>query len=112
MVKVMHVLHESVGGPQNFSITERDVQNMYSHYLKKIYAFLCAKMTDVLIEWLTWRRAALIREEAIDDTQKLQAFFDECKSNNSQFYYKFQLDGNNVVKNMFWGHGSQQGIQR
>jgi hypothetical protein len=29
-VKVMHVLHECVGGPQNLSITERDVQNSYS----------------------------------------------------------------------------------
>jgi hypothetical protein len=24
-IKVMHALHESVGGPQNLSITERDV---------------------------------------------------------------------------------------
>jgi undecaprenyl pyrophosphate synthase len=32
-VKVMHVLHENVGGPQNLSIMERDIQNRYSHYL-------------------------------------------------------------------------------
>jgi hypothetical protein len=32
-VKVMHVLDESVGGPQNLSITERDVQNSYSRCL-------------------------------------------------------------------------------
>jgi hypothetical protein len=49
-VKVIHVLHESVGGPQNLSITERDVQNMYNHYLKSSVQFLCAKMCDVLIE--------------------------------------------------------------
>jgi hypothetical protein len=49
-VKVMHVLHESVGGPQNFSMTERDVQNRYSHYLKKLYAVFMCKMSDVLIE--------------------------------------------------------------
>jgi hypothetical protein len=49
---------------------------------KNLYAVLCSKMTDVLFEWLTCRRAALIREEAIDDIRKLQAFFDECKSNN------------------------------
>jgi hypothetical protein len=33
-VKVMHVLNKSVEGPQNLSITERDVQNRYSHCLK------------------------------------------------------------------------------
>jgi hypothetical protein len=33
-VKVMHVLHESVGGPQNLSIVEHDVQNRYIHCLK------------------------------------------------------------------------------
>jgi hypothetical protein len=49
-VKVMHVLHESVGGPQNLSITERDVQNRYSHYLKSSVQFFYAKMTNVLIE--------------------------------------------------------------
>jgi hypothetical protein len=49
-IKVMHVLHESIGGPQNLSITERDVQNRYNHYLKCSVQFLCAKMTDVLIE--------------------------------------------------------------
>jgi hypothetical protein len=32
-VKVMHVLHKSVGGTQNLSITERDIQNRYSCYL-------------------------------------------------------------------------------
>jgi hypothetical protein len=49
-VKVMHVLHESIGGPQNLRITECDVQNRYIHYLKSSVQFLCAKMTDVLIE--------------------------------------------------------------
>ena len=28
---------------------------------------------------------------------------------NPQFYYKFYLDSNNVVKNVFWSHASQQG---
>jgi hypothetical protein len=51
----------------------------------------------------------LIREKTIDDIQKLQSFFDECKSNNLEFYYKFQPDENNVVKNVFWSHASQQG---
>jgi hypothetical protein len=32
-VKVMHVLRESVGGPQNLSITECDVQNRYKYCL-------------------------------------------------------------------------------
>jgi hypothetical protein len=32
-VKVMHVLHKSVGGTQNLSIMERDIQNRYSCYL-------------------------------------------------------------------------------
>jgi hypothetical protein len=49
-IKVMHVLHEFVGGPQNLSITKHDVQNRYSHCLKSYVKFLCAKMTDVLIE--------------------------------------------------------------
>jgi hypothetical protein len=53
-------------------------------------------------------RTSQIREEAIDDIQKLQAFFDECKRKNPQ-YYKFQLDENNVVINVFWSHASQQG---
>jgi hypothetical protein len=48
-IKVMHVLHESVGGPQNLSITKCDVQNRYSHCLKSFLQFLYAKMTDVLI---------------------------------------------------------------
>jgi hypothetical protein len=34
-VKVTHVLHESVGGPQNLSITERGIQNRYNHCLKR-----------------------------------------------------------------------------
>jgi hypothetical protein len=49
-VKVMHVLHESVGGPQNLSITERDIQNRYIQCLKSSMQFLCVKMLDVLIE--------------------------------------------------------------
>jgi hypothetical protein len=49
-IKVMHVLHESVGGPQNLSIMERDVQNRYSCCLRSSMQFLCSKMTDVLIE--------------------------------------------------------------
>ena len=61
------------------------------------------------LEWLSCRRAAHTREEARDDIPKLQAFFDECKRNNPQFYYKYQLDNNNVVKNVFWSHASQQG---
>jgi hypothetical protein len=32
-VKVMHILHESVGGLQNLSIMERDIQNRYSRSL-------------------------------------------------------------------------------
>jgi hypothetical protein len=40
-VKVMHVLHESVGGPQNLSITECDIQNSYSHCLETSVQFLC-----------------------------------------------------------------------
>jgi hypothetical protein len=104
-VKVIHVLHESVGGPQNLSVTECDIQNRYSRCLKTCVQFLYSKMTHILIEWLT----SLIREEAIDDIRKLQALSDECKSNNPQFYYKFQLDENNVVKNVFWSHASQQG---
>jgi hypothetical protein len=66
-INVMHVLHESVGGPQNLSIIEHDVQNRYSHCLKKPCAVLCAKMSDVLIEWLRYKRAAQIHEEVIDD---------------------------------------------
>jgi hypothetical protein len=65
-------------------------------------------MSDVLIEWLRCRRTTQIRE-VVDDIWKLQAFFDECKSNNPQFYYKFQLDENNVVKNVVWSHANQQG---
>jgi hypothetical protein len=49
-VRVMHILHESVGGPQNLSITEHDAQNRYSHCFKSSVQFLCAKMADVLIE--------------------------------------------------------------
>jgi hypothetical protein len=32
-VNVMHVLHESIGDPQNLSIMERGVQNRYSRCL-------------------------------------------------------------------------------
>jgi hypothetical protein len=51
-VKVMHVLHESVGGPQNLSITKCDIQNRYRRCFKSFVQFLCAKMTGVLIELL------------------------------------------------------------
>jgi hypothetical protein len=81
-VKVMHVLNKSIGGSQNLSITERDVKNMYSHCLKSYVQFLCAKMSNILIEWLRCMRAAQIWEEAIHDIRKLQTFFDECKSKN------------------------------
>jgi hypothetical protein len=64
------------------SITERDIQNSYNHCLKSSLQFLYAKFSDILIESLTCRRTALIQDEAIDDIQKLQAFFDECKNNN------------------------------
>jgi predicted transcriptional regulator len=49
-VKVMHVLHKSIGGSQNLSITEHDIQNKYCRCLKSSMQFLCEKMTDVLIE--------------------------------------------------------------
>jgi len=45
----------------------------------------------------------------MDDIPKLLAFFRECKANNPQFFYEFQLDDKNVVKNVFWSHASQQG---
>jgi hypothetical protein len=66
-------------------------------------------MAQLIDECLQCRRAALVRDEAADDIPKLQAFFDDCKRNNPQFYYKFQLDDKNVVKNVFWCHASQQG---
>jgi hypothetical protein len=49
-VKVMLVLHEFVGGLQNLSIMECDIQSRYNHSLKSFVQFLCAKMTNVLIE--------------------------------------------------------------
>jgi hypothetical protein len=49
-VKVMHVLQEFVGGPQNLNITKHDIQNRYARCLKSSVKFLCAKMADVLIE--------------------------------------------------------------
>jgi len=58
-------------------------------------------------ESLGYRRATQTREEALDDIPKLQEFFEECKKNSPQFYYKFYLDNNNVVKNVFWSHASQ-----
>jgi hypothetical protein len=61
---------------------------------------------------LECRRAALNREAATDDIPKLQAFFSECKRNNPQFYYDFQLDERNVVKNIFWSYASQQGLYK
>ncbi|CAO2152206.1 unnamed protein product [Urochloa humidicola] len=79
---VMRVLRKIAGGSENLHITERDIQN---------------------------RRAALVREERVDDIPKLQAFFRECKLNNPQFFCEFQLDDKNVVKNVFWSHASQQG---
>jgi hypothetical protein len=42
-VKVMHVLHESIQSPQNLSITECDIQNRYSHYLKSSVQFYVQK---------------------------------------------------------------------
>ena len=45
----------------------------------------------------------------MDDILKLMAFFRECKANNPQFFYEFQLDDKNIVKNVFWSHASQQG---
>ncbi|XP_039804984.1 protein FAR1-RELATED SEQUENCE 5-like [Panicum virgatum] len=79
---VMRVLRSVAGGVENLHLTERDVQN---------------------------RRAAHVREERMDDIPKLLAFFRECKANNPQFFYEFQLDDKNVVKNVFWSHASQQG---
>ncbi|CAL4969684.1 unnamed protein product [Urochloa decumbens] len=81
-VNVMRVLRRFAGGSENLHLTERDIQN---------------------------RRAAQVREERVDDIPKLQAFFRECKLNNPQFFYEFQVDDKNVVKNVFWSHASQQG---
>jgi hypothetical protein len=46
-IKVIHILHESVGCPQNLSIMERDVQNRYSHCLKGSVQLLCVEMCNV-----------------------------------------------------------------
>lgn len=79
---VMNMLRKAVGGSENLNLTERDIQN---------------------------RRAAHVRAERADDIPKLQTFFRECKANNPKFFYEFQLDERNVVKNVFWSHASQQG---
>jgi hypothetical protein len=50
-----------------------------------------------------------VREERVDDIPKLQAFFRDCKAKNPQFFCEFQLDDENVVRNVFWSHASQQG---
>jgi len=55
------------------------------------------------------RRAASVRAEQTDDIPKLSDFFRECKAQNPKFYHDYQLDENNVVKNVFWSHASQQG---
>ncbi|CAL5082383.1 unnamed protein product [Urochloa decumbens] len=81
-VNVMRVLRRFAGGSENLHVTEWDIQN---------------------------RRAAQVREDRVDDIPKLQAFFRECKLNNLQFFYEFQVDEKNVVKNVFWSHASQQG---
>jgi hypothetical protein len=41
-VKVMYVLQEFIGGPQNLNITERDIQNRYTRNFKKLCEiFMC-----------------------------------------------------------------------
>jgi hypothetical protein len=50
-----------------------------------------------------------VREERVDDIPKLQAFFRDCKAKNPQIFCEFQLDDENVVRNVFWSHASQQG---
>jgi MULE transposase domain len=50
-----------------------------------------------------------VREGHNDDITKLFQFFKQCKVQNPQFYHEFQVDGKNVVRNIFWSHASQQG---
>jgi hypothetical protein len=42
-----------------------------------------------------------------NDILKLLEFFKEMGTQNECFYYKIQLDENNVIQNVFWSHVSQ-----
>lgn len=54
------------------------------------------------------RKAANVRKERADDVKKLKAFFNECRAENSKFYYDIDHDSEGVAKNIFWSHASCQ----
>lgn len=49
------------------------------------------------------------KEDDCDDVQKLLSFFGEMKAVNPEFFFDFQIDGSDRIKNIFWANASCRG---
>lgn len=49
------------------------------------------------------------RKDNVDDVQKLLSFFGEMKAVNKEFFFDFQVDSENRIKNIFWANASCRG---
>jgi hypothetical protein len=55
------------------------------------------------------RKAINSQEDIRDDINKLLSYFGEMKACNKEFFFDFQLDDENRIKNIFWAPASCRG---
>jgi hypothetical protein len=49
------------------------------------------------------------KEDDCDDVQKLLSFFGEMKGINKEFFFDFELDDSERIKNIVWANASCRG---
>jgi hypothetical protein len=49
------------------------------------------------------------KEDDCDDVQELLSFFGEMKGINKEFFFDFELDDSERIKNIFWANASCRG---
>ena len=55
------------------------------------------------------RKHQFAREETEDDVKKLLAFFEKMQQTNPEFFYDYDKDVDNRVRNIFWANASCRG---
>jgi hypothetical protein len=55
------------------------------------------------------RRVKNSKADDVDDVLKLLSFFGEMKAINKEFFFDFELDDEDQIKNIFWANASCRG---
>ena len=55
------------------------------------------------------RKQKFAREESQDDVKKLLDFFEKIQKINPEFFYDYDVDAHNRVRNVFWANASCKG---